>query len=99
MATTYTLQSVINQIRSYPELTPVLGTSGYTQQPALSIANRVLQKIFAQNLNWKWNRNYVNVSRGKGGVLTVALQQDYVTQTTDLAWLEQGWRIDINNST
>jgi hypothetical protein len=99
MASTTTLQSIVTAIRSYPELTPVLGTTGYTQQPALSIANRVLQKILASGLNWKWNRNYVNVTNGVGGILTVALQQDYVTQTTDLGWLEQGWRIDINNST
>lgn len=99
MASTTTLQSVITQIRSYPELTPVLGTTGYTAQPALSIANRVLQKVYSQGLNWRWNRNYVNVTSGKGGVLTVALQQDYITSYTDVAWMEQGWRIDINNST
>jgi len=43
-------------------------------------------------MDWKWNRSYVP------SILTVALQQDYVTQVTDLGWLEQGWRIDINNT-
>lgn len=100
MSTSTSLQDVVTQIRSYPELTPVLGSSGYTQQPAIGIANRVLQRIFSQSLNWRWNRAYVNVNnKGFGGILTVALQQDYITSTTNIAWLEQGWRIDINNST
>ena len=100
MASTTKLQDIINQVRAYPEVTSILMTGNSpTSQPAISIANRVMQKILSQGLDWKWNRNYVNVTNGAGGILTVALQQDYVTQTTDLAWLEQGWRIDINNST
>ena len=100
MATTISLQQIINEIRAYPEVTPVLGASGFTALPALSIANDVLQRMLSQGLDWKWNRSYANVnSQGFGGVLTVALQQDYVTQTTDIGWLEGAWRIDINNST
>lgn len=99
MASTYTLQKIVQEIRSYPEVTPVLGASGYTQYPALNIANDVFQKMFAQGMDWRWNRNYINVTNGSGGILTVALQQDYVTQATDVGWLEQAWRIDINNST
>jgi hypothetical protein len=71
-----------------------------TSQPAISIANRVQQKIISQNLNWKWNRAYANMNPNRtGGILTVALQQDYITSQTDVSWLEQAWRIDINNST
>ena len=100
MASTTSLQSIINQVKGYPEITSILmAGNAPVAQPAISIANRVLQKTLSQNLNWKWNRGYVNVKNGVGGILTVALQQDYVTQITDLAWLEQAWRIDINNST
>jgi hypothetical protein len=91
MASTFALQDIVNQMRAYPTITPILGAGGYTQQPALTIANDVLQKIIAQNFNWKWNR--ANLAP----FLTVALQQDYVTNVTNLAWIEQGWRIDINN--
>lgn len=99
MASTWTLQALISEVRSYPELTPVLGVSGYTQQPALSIANRTMQFLLAQPFNMKFNRGYLGVTGGKGGVLTVALQQDYLSSTVDLSWLEQAWRLDINNST
>lgn len=99
MASTVSLQQIIQEIRSYPEVTPVLGVSGYTQYPALNIANRTMQFICAQPFNFRFNRGYVNVTNGSGGVLTVALQQDYVTQHTDIGWLEQAWRLDINNST
>lgn len=79
-------------MRAYAELTPVLGTSGWAQEPALTIANDVMQKFLAQSLNWKFNRAYVPT------FLTVSLQQDYPTNVTNLGWLEQGWRIDINNT-
>lgn len=92
-ASSLTVQEVVNWAKTYPECTPVLGTSGFTQQPALHIANDVMQKILAQGMNWKWNRAYVPA------FLTVALQQDYPTQITDLSWLEICRMIDINNST
>jgi hypothetical protein len=89
---TTTLQSIVDSSRVYRELVPQSEAAGWTQEPALSIGNDVMQKILAQTLNWKWNRAYVPP------FLTVALQQDYCTNITDLGWLEQGWRVDINNS-
>jgi hypothetical protein len=93
MASTLTLQSIADDIKSYPELNPLFGAGGWTQRPFMNVANDVMQRILAQSLDWKWNRGYVP------SILTVALQQDYVTQVTDLGWLESAWRIDINNST
>lgn len=87
-----TLQQVVNSMRAYPELTPILGAGGWTQEPALTIANDVMQRFLAQSLDWKFNR--ANASP----FLTVALQQDYVTNVTDLGWIEQGWKVDINNT-
>src|SRR5260221_358237 len=92
-STSAVLQNIVNQMRAYPEVTPILGTSGYTQEPALSIANDLMQRILAEEMDWKWNRAYVP------SILTVALQQDYVTQLTDIGWLENAMRLDINNST
>jgi hypothetical protein len=87
------LQQLINEMRAYPEFIPVLGASGFTEYPALPIANELLQRILAENMPWKWNRAYVPP------ILTVALQQDYLTQVTDIGWLEYADRYDINNST
>lgn len=92
MASTITIQQVANSIRAYPDLTPLLGTAGWTQEPALSIANDTMQQFLAQSLNWKFNRAIVPT------FLTCALQQDYPTNVSNLGWLEQGWRIDINNT-
>jgi len=71
----------------------VLGTSGFSQEPAITFANDVMQKILAQGMNWKWNRVYAPP------FMTVALQQDYITQVNDISWLETCRLIDINNST
>lgn len=86
-----TIQDIVKTARAYPDLIPVLGASGWTQEPALSIANDIMQLMLAQNLNWKFNREYIPP------FLTVALQQDYPTLITDLGWVEQCWRVDINN--
>lgn len=87
-----TLQQVVNSARAYAELTPVLGASGWQQEPALTIANDVMQRFLSEPLNWKFNRAAVQPFQ------TIALQQDYVTGITNMGWLEQGWRIDINNT-
>jgi hypothetical protein len=87
------LQQIVNEMRAYPEFIPVLGTSGYTTTPFLRIANDIMQRILSESMPWKWNRSYVPA------FLTVALQQDYVTQITDIGWLEYADRLDINNST
>jgi hypothetical protein len=49
--------------------------------------------MLSQSLPWKFNRALITP------FLTIALQQDYLSPAvTDLAWLEQGWCIDINNT-
>jgi hypothetical protein len=93
MASTITLQQIVDSARAYKELTPVLSNPGWTNEPAVTIANDVMQKILAQTLNWKWNRGYIPA------FLTVALQQDYVTNIANMGWMEQAWKIDINNNT
>jgi hypothetical protein len=69
-----------------------LGTSGWEREPALTIANDVMQRFLSNQLDWKFNRSNVPP------FLTVALQQDYVMNVVDLSWLEQMWRVDINNN-
>jgi len=90
---TLTVQNIVTWLRTFPECVPVLGTSGYTQEPALTFANDVAQKILAQGMDWKWNEATIPP------FITVALQQDYVTEVTDLGWLQWVDRVDINNST
>lgn len=93
MASTLTLQEILDPLRTYPEVQPLTPVGGFTNQPALSIANDVLARMLAQPFNWKWNREYVPT------FLSVSLQQDYITNVTDMGWLEQAVRLDINNTT
>jgi len=92
MASTITLQNIVNYLKTYADLKPVSDAGGFTEEPVLTMANDIMQRFLAQGMNWKFNRGNVP------SFLTVPLQQDYVTSVTDLGWLEQGWRIDINNS-
>jgi hypothetical protein len=92
MASTFTIQNLVDQISTYPEMRPFSDVGGFATQPALGAANDVMQAFLQTGLNWKWNRAQVPP------FLTVTLQQDYVTNVTNLSWLEQGWRCDINNT-
>ena len=88
------VQQIANQLKSNPDFFNVLGGSaGYSTEPILTISNEILSRILAENMPWKWNRKIVPP------FLTNSLQQDYLTNLTDIGWLEDGWRIDINNST
>ena len=89
-----TVQAVTNQLKSNPDFFNILGgAAGYSTEPALTLANEIMCRILAEDMPWKWNRTIAPP------FLTVSLQQDYLTNLTDIGWLENAWRVDINNST
>lgn len=89
-----TLQQISLQLKSNPDFYNLLGgAAGYSDQPFLTICNEVMSRILAENMPWKWNRKIFPP------FITVSLQQDYVSNITDIGWLEDAWRVDINNST
>ena len=89
-----TLQSIAMQMKANPDFYNVLGGQpGFSTEPFLTICNEVMSRILAENMPWKWNRKIIPP------FLTVSLQQDYVSNITDIGWLEDAWRVDINNST
>jgi hypothetical protein len=93
-STSLTIQSLANQLKSQPEFYQVLGgVAGYSEEPLLTICNEIMCRILAENMPWKWNRQIIPP------FLTVSLQQDYITNINNIGWLENGWVLDINNST
>jgi len=97
MASTISVQNVLDYARTYPVLTQVLGTpvAGYgmgQSSTAIVIANEVLAEILAEPFNWKWNRVIAPP------FLTNSLQQDYPTSIANLSWIETCTRVDINNT-
>jgi hypothetical protein len=100
-STTITIDQVLHFARTIPELVSLFPDAGWAQEPALTIANDVMQRMLAQPMNWKWNRQYV------APFCTVALQQDYIgvqalystyPSIIDMGWLEACTRVDINNT-
>lgn len=72
MPSTTTLQQVINVASTHIELLPISGVGGYTNEPALSLANDVMQTILSEPLDWKWNRAEMNM------LVTSPNRQDYL---------------------
>lgn len=83
-----TLQDLVDDARSNAELAPAIPTGGYSDAPALSIANDVMQNMLAggpmgQPFNWKWNRML------EKSFFINSWQQDYfIANQVNLGWLE-----------
>lgn len=87
------LQAIVDFARTNPDLSPVLATGGFSQEPALTIANDVMIAMLAQPFNWKWNRIRLPF------FYTNSWQQDYaMVNVNNLAWLEYAILIDINST-
>lgn len=89
---TVTLQTIIDFARTIPDIMPVISVGGFSQSPALRIANQVATTMMSPSMNWKWNRILPGV------FYTNSVQQDYATNTIGLGWLESGFVIDINST-
>jgi hypothetical protein len=68
---TITVQQVVNYASQHTELMPLISVGGYTNEPALSIANDVLSELLGQPFPWKFNRKAAPV------LVTQQWKQDY----------------------
>lgn len=81
-------QDLCDDARSNAELAPAIPTGGYSDAPALSIMNDVMQNMIAggpagQPFNWKWNRML------EASFFINSWQQDYfIPNQVALGWLE-----------
>lgn len=69
-----------------------MNVGGSSSEPALTIANDVMNTICGLPFPHKWNE--LNITP----FYTNSWQQDYATNTTTLSWLERGIVVDINNA-
>lgn len=68
--------------------------SGFGAKVSLQIAGDVMSDLIAERFNWKWNRRTIAAP-----FYTNSYQQDYPLKgITDLGWLEDCDRVDINNT-
>jgi hypothetical protein len=69
---TVTLQSTVDLCRTHVDLMPLASVGGFSQEPALSLANDTLQELCAQPYDWKFN------SKDYGVLTTHPARQDYL---------------------
>src|SRR5271169_1149830 len=78
MPSTIQIQNIVNFAATHIELLPLVGVGGYTNEPALSIANDVLSELLMGSeripipFPWKCNRNTANL------LVTTYGKQDYL---------------------
>jgi hypothetical protein len=91
---TISLQDVMDSIAAIGDIQTVFDhTGGWADEPALTIGNDVMKELLSIRFPWKWNRLRVVPFPLN------PLQQDYASLALkSLGWLENGLRIDVNNS-
>ena len=91
---TYTLQSVYDDLLARGDLDPGWDLAGYTVRPILNIANKTFKNLCGGEgmFPWKWNQFNLPLFYWN------SWQQDYALPgLTNLSWLQEGMAIDINN--
>lgn len=97
MASTRTLRDVAAWAGTFTKLSPIIGVGGYQQEPALTIANNVLQEMITAPFNWPFN------SVDSVGFLTsytqtndplVLNKQDYLITNAEVQWIESATYTD-----
>lgn len=92
-SSTVSLQSVIDNVTTQGAPNPLTHPSGFGTALAIDIANDTMSELIDERFNWKWNRKLAPP------IFTNSWQQDYpCVGNTDIAWLENFDRIDINNT-
>ena len=86
------LQQIVEYAKTYPDLNVVLSSGGFSQEPALTIANDVMTQFLSKPFAPKWNRIRLPL------FYTNSWQQDYALPINNLSWLEYAILIDINSS-
>lgn len=95
---TIRLQDVVDDANTLGDVAPALATGGSAMQPAMSIANDIMQQLInggpgGQPYNWKWNRYNIPA------FVTISLQQDYfIPGLVNLGWLESAWAVNLNQT-
>lgn len=94
MATTQTVQNILDTVKIIPELGPVFGgPAGYSMEPGLTIANETFAYMFGTNFPWKFNEIVI------APFYSTSYQQDYaIPGLTNLGWLMSGDVVNINNT-
>lgn len=93
MNSTITIQNIVDTTSTIGDLTPVFNAGGYSDQPALNIANAVMTEMLSARFNWKFNRIIVPP------FYTISWQQDYASvNLATVGWLEHAVMVDINNT-
>ena len=91
---TIKLQDVMDSIAAIGDIQTVFDhTGGWADEPAITIGNDVMKELLGIRFPWKWNRLKIPPFPLN------PLQQDYASLAIKgIGWLENGLRIDINNS-
>ena len=85
MASTITVQDLINYARTHVKLAPLDGLGGFTSEPALRWANKIKKHIIQSPYDWEWNRSSIP------SFLTVDEQSEYNVLVPDIGWLVDAW--------
>lgn len=84
MATTVKISDTINWAAAFLVQRPTTGVGGTANEPALTVANMIMQIILSPPFKWSWNRQSATAAMAiSAGV------SDYPTSLANFGWLEK----------
>lgn len=93
MASTITINAVVDWARTQTKMVPIVGVGGFSNEPAMTIANNVIQEMLAYPYNWKFNRTSLTAFDSTEGT------QEYTsTSVSNFGWLERAY-VEMKAST
>ena len=96
---TYTLQNLYDDLLARGDLDPGWDVAGYSVRPIINITNKTFVKICGGEgmFPWKWNQTNLPLFYFNSWQQDYALITPAGASVTNLAWLQEGMAIDINN--
>jgi len=85
MASTITVQDLIDYARTHVKLAPLQGLGGFADQPALRWANKIKKHIIQSPYDWEWNKASIP------SFLTVNNKAEYNVKVPDIGWLTDAY--------
>jgi len=89
---TIRLQDALDYCQTLADLQAVIPAAGYSAKKVFFCANAVMKKFLSSALKWNFNRKVLPIG------ITNSWQQDYPTNLVDVAYIQDGYLLEINNT-
>jgi len=86
------IQDCLDYCQTFADLNSSIPVAGYSVKKVIQVANAVMKQFLSSRLKWLFNRRTLPIG------ITNSWQQDYATNLSDVAFLQDSFLLEINNT-